>query len=58
MLYSVDLRSMGGNHPFGRETFSRREEAERFVEELGREDSEPGSALRIEEHELEAGEDN
>ena len=58
MLYSVDLRSMGGNHPFGRETFSRREEAERFIEELGREDSELGSALRIEEHELEAGEDN
>jgi hypothetical protein len=57
-LYSVDLRSMGGNHPFGRETFSRREEAERFIEELGREDSELGSALRIEEHELEAGEDN
>ena len=58
MLYSVDLRSMGGNHPFGRETFSRREEAERFIEELRREDSELGSALRIEEHELEAGEDN
>jgi hypothetical protein len=57
MLYSVDLRSMGGN-PFGRETFSRREEAERFIEELRREDSELGSALRIEEHELEAGEDN
>ena len=39
IVYSVDLRSMGGNHPFGRETFTRREEAERFIEELGREDS-------------------
>jgi hypothetical protein len=58
VVYSVDLRSMGGNHPFGRETFTRREEAERFIEELGREDSELGSALRIEEHELEVGEDN
>ena len=58
IVYSVDLRSMGGNHPFGRETFTRREEAERFIEELRREDSELGSALRIEEHELEAGEDN
>ena len=58
IVYSVDLRSMGGNHPFGRETFTRREEAERFIEELGREDSELGSALRIEEHELEAGGDN
>ena len=58
IVYSVDLRSMGGNHPFGRETFIRREEAERFIEELGREDLELGSALRIEEHELEAGGDN
>ena len=44
---------MGGNHPFGRETFTRREEAERFIEELGGEDSELGSARRI-EYELEA----
>ena len=58
IVYSVDLRSMGGNHPLGRETFTRREEAERFIEELRREDSGLGSALRIEEHELEAGEDN
>ena len=58
IVYSVDLRSMGGNHPFGRETFTRREDAERFIEELRREDAELGSALRIEEHELEAGGDN
>ena len=58
IVYSVDLRSMGGNHPFGRETFTRREDAERFIEELRREDSELGRALRIEEHELEAGGDN
>ncbi len=57
-LYSIDLRSMRGSHPFGRETFARREDAEKFLEELGGEDSELGSALRIEEHELEAGEDN
>ena len=58
IVYSVDLRSMSGNHPFGRETFTRREDAERFIEELRREDPELGSALRIEEHELEAGGDN
>ena len=58
IVYSVALRSKGGNHPFGRETFTRREEAERFIEELGTEDPELGGALRIEEHELEAGEDN
>ena len=58
IVYSVDFRSMGGNHPFGRETFTRREEAERFIEELGRTDSELASALRIQEHKLEAGGDN
>ena len=41
-MYSVDLRSMGGNHPFGRETFTRREDAERFIEELRREDQSLG----------------
>ena len=58
IVYSVDLRSMGGDHPFGRETFTRREDAEQFIEELRRKDAELGSGLRIEEHELEAGGDN
>ena len=38
ILYSIDLRSMRGSHPFGRETFARREDAERFIEELRREE--------------------
>ena len=44
-------------HPFGDaiETFIRREEAERFVEEVRGEDPELASYLRIEERELEAG---
>ena len=58
ILYSIDLRSMRGSHPFGRETFARREDAERFIEELRREEPELASALWIEEHELEAGGDN
>ena len=58
IVYSVDLRSMGGDHPFGRETFTRREDAEQFIEELRRKDAQIGRGLRIEEHELEAGGDN
>ena len=54
IVYSVDLRSTGCNHPFGRETFTRREDAQRFIEALRKEDPEHGSALWIEEHELEA----
>jgi hypothetical protein len=54
-LYSIDLRSTRGSHPFGRETFGRREDAERFLEELRRDEPELASALWIEEHELEAG---
>ena len=58
IVYSVDLRSMSGDHPFGRETFTRREDAEQFIEELRRKDAELGGALRIDEHELEAGGNN
>ena len=57
IVYSVDLPPMGGDHPFSREAFTRRDEAERFIDELRSEDAELGSALRIEEHELEAGGD-
>ena len=48
ILYSIDLRAMRGSHPFGRETFARREDAERFIEELRRDEPELASA-RIEE---------
>ena len=54
IVYSVDLRSTSPTCPFGRETFSRREDAERFIEEMRREKPELASPLRIEERELEA----
>jgi hypothetical protein len=52
----VDLRS-SLDHPLGDaiETFIRREDAERFVEEVRGDDPEFASYLRIEERELEAG---
>jgi hypothetical protein len=45
------------DHPLGDavETFIRREDAERFVEEVRGDDPELASYLRIEERELEAG---
>jgi len=55
ILYSVDLPSRNANHPFGRDTFSRREDAERFIEELRRLEPEFANSLRIEERELEVG---
>ncbi len=55
IVYSVDLPSTSSNHLFGRETFNRRDDAERFIEELRRVEPEFASSLRIEEHELEAG---
>jgi hypothetical protein len=55
IVYSIHLRSTSANHPFGRETFSRREDAERFIEELRVEEPELARSLRIEEHELDAG---
>jgi len=50
IMYSVDLPSRNANHPFGRETFIRREDAERFIEELRRLEPELANSLRIEEH--------
>jgi hypothetical protein len=52
----IDLRS-SRDHPFGDavETFVRREDAERFVEEVCGDDPELASYLRIEEREREAG---
>ena len=55
IMYSVDLPSRNANHPFGRDTFSRREDAERFIKELRRVEPEFANSLRIEERELEAG---
>ncbi len=45
------------DHPLGEavETFIRREDAERFIEEVRGDDPELASYLRIEERELEAG---
>ena len=50
ILYSVDLPATSLNYPFGRETFIRREDAERFIEELRRLEPELANSLRIEEH--------
>jgi hypothetical protein len=55
IMYSVDLPSRSSNHPFGRDTFIRREDAERFIEELRKVEPEFASSLRVEERELEAG---
>ena len=52
ILYSVDLPATSPNCPFGRETFIRREDAERFIEELRREEPELARSLRIEQHEV------
>ena len=47
----------GSDFPLGddAETFIRREEAERFIEEVRGDDPEMAAKLRIEERELEAG---
>jgi hypothetical protein len=52
----VDTRS-SLDHPLDDavETFVRRADAERFIEEVRRDDPELASSLRIEERELEAG---
>jgi hypothetical protein len=55
MVYSVTLPSTSVSHPFSRETFSRRDDAERFIDEVRREEPELGTLLRIEEREREAG---
>jgi len=52
----IDVRS-SPDHPLGDavETFIRREDAERFVEEVRGDDPELASYLLVEERELEAG---
>jgi hypothetical protein len=57
LVYAVaDLRS-SADHPLGDavETFIRREDAERLIEEVRGDDPELASYLRIEERELDAG---
>ncbi len=55
IVYSVSLPSTSASHPFGQETFSCREDAERFIEEIHCDDPELASYLRIEERQLDAG---
>jgi hypothetical protein len=52
----IDVRS-SADHPLGdaAETFIRREDAERFIEEVRGDDSGLASHPRIEQRELEAG---
>ena len=52
----VDVRS-SLDHPLGEavETFIRRQDAERFIEEVRGDDPQIAAKLRIEERELEAG---
>ena len=38
IVYSVDFGSTQRQYPFGRETFTRREDAEQFIEELRRDE--------------------
>jgi hypothetical protein len=60
LLFAIlDVRS-SSDDPLGDaiETFIRREDAERFVEEVRGDDPELASNLRIEKCELEAGEPN
>ena len=58
--YAVVDDALSPTFPLGDafETFVRREDAERFVEEVRGDDSELASHLRIEERELEAGGNN
>ena len=55
IVYSVDLRSTNSTFPFGLETFNRREDAERFIEEVRGDDPEIAATLKVEAHELVAG---
>jgi hypothetical protein len=55
VVYGVDLPTTSPNHPFGRETFTRREDAERFIEDVRGDAPEVAAKLRIEKRELQAG---
>ena len=57
IVYAVVDDALSPDFPLGveLETFIRREDAERFIEEVRRDDPELARNLRIEERELEAG---
>ena len=57
IVYAVVDDALSPDFPLGDavETFIRREDAERFIEEVRGDDPELASNLRIEERELEAG---
>ena len=57
IVYAVADESLSPTSPMGDaiQTFIRREDAERFVEEVRGDDSELATYLRIEERELDAG---
>jgi hypothetical protein len=57
IVYAVVDDALSPDFPLGDtlEVFIRREEAERFVEEVRSDDPDVGAELRIEERELEAG---
>lgn len=54
IVYAIDIRSCL-DQPFGEATFARREDAERFIEDIRRTDPELAGDLRIEERELDGG---
>jgi hypothetical protein len=56
MVYAVIDDSLSADSPLGQavETFLRREDAERFVEEVRRDDPETARHLRVERRELDA----
>jgi len=51
VVYTIDVHSLHGQ-PFGRETFALREDAERFLEEIGGHDPGVASSLWIEERDI------
>ena len=57
VVYAVVDDALSPDFPLGDvvETFVRREEAERFIEEVRGDDPEAAAKLRVEERELEAG---
>jgi hypothetical protein len=57
IVYAVVDDTLSARSPLGEaiDVFVRREEAERFIEEIRRDDPELAEPLRVEERELEAG---
>jgi hypothetical protein len=60
LVYAILDERSSPDHPRGDavETFLRREDAERFIEEVHRDEATLAATLRIEERELEAGSEN